>query len=139
MLAKYRSDSARIKLSTVTGIGAPGDDWAWACLTIAAVVDKAMAKASELAFMVRLLGRFNSPHGGAASSTVRRGFRLKPVKTQDHEEPTIRRRQPVCLFVRAGCVVLDTERHAAVGVTPQVRQHWRIDQVAIERIGRKQA
>jgi hypothetical protein len=43
-------------------------------------------------------------------------FRLRPVEAHDEVDQVVGGREPVALFVRAGAVFLDVERHRAVGV-----------------------
>ena len=60
---------------------------------------------------------------------------LRKVERRGVIEGTLRRRQPVWLLVLARRFVLDIESQAAIGVLDELRQHRRVEQVAVDRIG----
>src|ERR1700722_2538252 len=66
-------------------------------------------------------------------SVQRLGFR--PVEPHDNEERSLGRGQPVSLLVGTGRFVLEVERKPTVGILFELRDHWRVQQIPIERIG----
>jgi hypothetical protein len=64
---------------------------------------------------------------------------LWPIEAHHDDEWSAWRRQPISLKMLAWRFMLDVKSHATISVPLQLRQHRRIDQVTIYRIGIKQA
>jgi len=65
-------------------------------------------------------------------------FRFGQVQAQHAIERAVRCRQPVALQGLGRCLVLYVKGQSAIVVELEVRQHARVDQVAIERVGHQQ-
>jgi hypothetical protein len=64
-------------------------------------------------------------------------FPLRPVKPHDSEKRPARRRQPVRFLVRPGIAMPDVKGQATIRIAFKRWEHGRVDQIAIERIGRE--
>ncbi len=62
-------------------------------------------------------------------------FVLRPVEAHGHEEGTLGRREPIGLLVLTRGVILNPQHQPAIGIALELRQHWRVEQVAVDRIG----
>ncbi len=79
-------------------------------------------------------GRLSGALDGGGFPFAAQQFGLRPVVAKGQHERALWRGKPVGLLVSAGRIGLDVERKAAVAVELKLRQHGRVDEIALDGV-----